>query len=329
LVSNPYPGPITWSGLKAATNAGTAKLYGAMHIWITSGPFANTYGTHNGLIGTSGITNTIPAEQGFYVQDSIPGPLLADNSIRVDNSNPTFYEDQILPNSIYLTLEKGGMKDQSMIAFYNGASMNFDSQLDAIKFLGYSSPNALIYSKGLNGVPYGLNFMADFNSSYVVPIGIEPKGQGNYTISLENLSSFDATTQVYLEDVITGVWQDMKANNSYTVNMGNNDCENRFFIHFTGNAITDITKVEKQEAAFNSIHCNGTTVFLNYYGSNQQTTPADLTVYDNLGRIIHSQALVLSKGIQQLDLPSDFAKGSYMVKLRIKDQVYTSRTLIK
>jgi hypothetical protein len=329
LIANPYPSPITWSGLKSITNSGSAKLFGAMHIWITSGPFANTYGTHNGLIGTNGITNTIPAEQGFFVQDSIPGPLLADNTIRIDNANPTFYDDLVLPNSMFITLEKDSLKDQSTLAFYNGATENFDSQFDAVKFLGYNSPNALIYTKGLNGFNYGLNFMPDFNSSYVVPIGIEPKGQGNYTLSLENLSSFDATTQVYLEDAFTGVWQDMKADNSYTVNMGNTDCNNRFFIHFTGNAITDITKVEQEEAAYSGIHCNGTSVFVNYYGSNQLATPADLTVYDNLGRIIQSQALVLSKGSQQFDLPSDFAKGSYIVKLRIKDQVYTSRTLIK
>ena len=329
LVANPYPSPITWSGLKSTTNAGAAKLFGAMHVWITSGPFANTYGTHNGLIGTNGITNTIPSEQGFFVQDSIAGPLLANNTIRVDQSNPTFYEDAILPNSMFINIEKDGLKDQSTLAFYSEASANFDSEFDALKFMGYDSPNALIYTKGLNGTNYSLNFMPDFNSAYVIPLGIEPKGQGNYTISIDNLNSFEQGTQVFLEDASTGIWQDMIASNSYTVNMGNSDANNRFFLHFSGNAITASKDIEQYEQLNNHMYCNGNTVYISYFGTINANNNATLHIYDNVGRVVLFKQVVLNKGLQQFEIPSDFAKGSYIVKFETKDKVFTNRTVIK
>ncbi len=329
LIANPYPSPISWSGLKSTTNAGAAKLFGAMHVWITAGPFANTYGTHNGLIGTNGITNTIPAEQGFFVQDSIAGPLLANNTIRVDQSNPTFYEDAILPNSMFISLEKDGMKDQTTLAFYNAASANFDSEFDAVKFMGYDSPNALIYTKGYNGTNYSLNFMPDFNSAFIIPLGIEPKGQGNYTISIDNLNSFEQGTQVFLEDASTGVWQDMIASNSFTVNMGNSDANNRFFLHFSGNAITASKDIEQNEQLNNHIYCNGNTIYISYFGKSNADSNATLHIYDNVGRVVLSKQVALNKGLQQIEIPSDFAKGSYIVKFETKDKVFTNRTVIK
>jgi hypothetical protein len=329
LVANPFPSPITWSGLKAATNAGTAKLYGAMHVWITSGPYANTYGTNNGISGTNNISNFISSEQGFFVQDSIPGPLLANNSNRVDTLNPAFYSDGILPNSMHITIEKDGRKDQATLAFYSSASEGFDSEFDAMKFMGYGSPNALIYTKGYNGFNYALNFMPDFNPAYIVPLGIEPKGQGVYNIIIEDLSSFDSSTPVYLEDTYTGVWQDMKSNNTYSINMGNNDVENRFFIHFTSNAITNLQSKETEQEANNKIYCNGKTVFLSYYGDAQRNELSQLMVFDHVGRLVSSQSLTLLKGVQQYEIPSDLAKGSYIIKLQTKDKVYTTRTILK
>jgi hypothetical protein len=121
----------------------------------------------------------------------------------------------------------------------------------------------------------------------------------------------------------------MIASNSYTLNMGNSDANNRFFLHFSGNAITASKDIEQNEQLNNHIYCNGNTIYISYFGKSNADSNATLHIYDNVGRVVLSKQVALSKGLQQIEIPSDFAKGSYIVKFETKDKVFTNRTVIK
>ena len=77
------------------------------------------------------------------------------------------------------------------------------------------------------------------------------------------------------------------------------------------------------------MYCNGNTVYISYFGTIHSNNNASLYIFDNVGRVVLSKQVVLNKGLQQIEIPSDFAKGSYIVKLETKDKVFTNHTVIK
>jgi len=327
IIANPYASPIQWSLLKALP--GQVALDGSMYMWITSGVYGGTYQSHNGIIGSGGgISNTIALGQGFYVHKSTVGsaPFIADNSIRTDNNTATFFDDPVLANSLDITLGFNGGMDATNLTFYPGATDGYDAAYDATKFLNYSSANALVYTKDNVGVNYGMNFMPELStlSNCVVPLDIEPRGAGTYTFTFGNVASFASTATVMLEDAVTGTWQNLVVNNTYSIALNNSNCNNRFFLHFANNAITDVETLQANEAAQSSIYVVGNKLYVANYGATTTTEKANIVVFNAIGEQIINKQVSLNKGIQQFELP-ELSNGTYIVKLQSDTKTLTNK----
>ena len=336
ILANPYPSPIRWSG--AGVNnlrnyPGQVALAGSMHMWVTTGQYSGTYQSHNGSVASGpSITNVIPAQQAFFVQKITAGnaPLIANNSIREDASNPIFFEEAVLPNSLNIQLGFDSLMDACNLTFYSGATDSFDNDFDAAKFLNYGAANALVYTNDGYNNKYGINFLPDFATAtnYVVPVNIEPKGQGNYTFTFDGVNTFAAPATVLLEDMATNTWQNLATNKSYTVNMGNTNCNNRFYLHFAPNGITDVATIQTAEASNSSIYTANGKLFIANYGASAASENAKLVIYNSLGQEVSNTQISITKGLQQMELPQ-LNNGSYIVKLQAATKTLTNKLVVR
>ncbi|MBK7149558.1 MAG: hypothetical protein IPH78_12265 [Bacteroidetes bacterium] len=73
-------------------------------------------------------------------------------------------------------------------------------------------------------------------------MGLIPGANGTFTFTVNGISSFDPTSYIYLEDKVTGTYQNLRDNNTYTFSMNNTENVNRFVLHFTPKA--EVTAVE-------------------------------------------------------------------------------------
>ena len=80
LIGNPYPSPISWNALQSLNN--TVLSASGYKAFVTTGGYAGSYGTWDGLVGTNGVTNTIASSQGIFVNALIPGNINTTNTIR-------------------------------------------------------------------------------------------------------------------------------------------------------------------------------------------------------------------------------------------------------
>lgn len=162
----------------------------------------------------------------------------------------------------------------------------------------------------INGFP-----VLGSNEIRVVPMGFKTDVAGTFTFDATNLSEFDATIPVSLEDLANGTIQDLRSNASYSFTSGIVNTANRFRLHF-GTMTTGITEANNGSVA---IYAYGNTVYVNIPASN-----GSIEMFDMLGKKVMN---VMSKsGINTLQ--ANVETGMYLVKVQIDGVVTTEKVMI-
>jgi PKD repeat protein len=137
--------------------------------------------------------------------------------------------DQILN----VQLSGNNYADKTTIYFAADPTDNWDDMYDAQKRQSNANQPTL-YTRIANYPDMvGINGLPNNNSSVVsVPMGMIVGTAGTYTFTFEDISTFDASTLIYLEDLKTGTIQNLRVNEVYTFTSTLSDDTERFVIHF-------------------------------------------------------------------------------------------------
>lgn len=225
LVANPYACPISWTKVLAASGGTASGLSNAIYVWNADIGGGTTTSYVNGVSSHStGITDIIPAGQGFYVQTSAGTNLVYNESVKTNantGSNPllrTASSSNPIGDVFHLKIQGSADWDETAFRVHPSATQFFDEEWDAHKifqspgYAGYPGPYTkytTISSKDGSGTDYSINSIPALLQQTVIPVLAKVSVSGSYTITasgLENMSSC-----VLLKDNLLNVTQDLKS----------------------------------------------------------------------------------------------------------------------
>jgi hypothetical protein len=313
LVGNPYPSTMDWN----ATSGWTKTNLDNAIYFRTNGNF----GSYIAGVGTNGGTQYIPPMQSFWVRvtaGETSGALSCNNDVRVHNSQNIYKSQQNHTLHLTATNQTNGLTDDTYIRFDADASDGFDSQFDAFKMFAAENTYPQIYTQ-IAADNISINSFSELTGQRTIPMGFKSSLSGQFTFTADMVSGFIADGfSVYLEDLLSGAFQDLSQNNTYTFASGVTTGVNRFVIHINP-ILTNTTDNEDspiQIFAFqNEIHLTAPEI-LN----------GQLVVYDMLGQVVVSKAV---SGSTSYMLQMGTESGVYLVKYCSKDANMVKKIVLK
>jgi hypothetical protein len=314
LISDPYPSAVDFD---LFYNANAGIIGTTYYIW---NPLNGTYAFYTTPTGGGGgITDKIMPGQGFFVTTLSSSPVTFSNNERVHATG------QIVKDAVpyLLTIEAAGntFKDYSLIHFMEGATYGYDQMLDADKWASIFPEATEISTISTDEQALCLNSNPSLGSGYVsVPMTFKCSAAGTYTLTVSGIESFDAGTEIYLEDTQTGAeWYDLVANPVYVFTATPSDNLNRYIVHFFG----PTTGINDPQASLIRIYSWKQDAYIVNRG---KETVKEYTVYDMMGRELHGGTLP-NTTVNKVTIGD--VSAYYIVKVTTKEgHVYTDKVYI-
>jgi hypothetical protein len=309
LVSNPYPSAIDIEVF------GPASTGIDNTVWFKSG---SNYPTYNWIsdIGSLGGQKNIPSMQAFWVRaTSNPGTITLDNSSRL-HDDQAFYKNELTNNIFRIEISRDTYIDEAVVAFFAAASDTYDAY-DSEKMFSTDQNNPQTYTLTSDSTIVVINGLAEISSGEVrtVSLGFVSYVTDTFSFHATNLSGFDASIPVFLEDIYTSTTQDLRINDTYNFTSGPVNDADRFRLHF-GSITTDIGN---EISTANNIYSNGKNI---YVCTADETN--SIEIYDMIGNLIISKKS--EKGLNVVE--TNLCDGIYIVKLFNRNSIEIKKVLI-
>ncbi|MCP4178353.1 MAG: T9SS type A sorting domain-containing protein [bacterium] len=306
LIGNPYACALdgdmtTWA--KANVNNVVYVMDGA----------TGTFKTWDGSTGS--LTNGhIPAMQGFWVSSITSGALLTIPASAKTHSSNNLSKTTTLENHLILNVESPNTtKDATFIYFKDGCSNGVDRN-DGLLMRSWNSLNTQIYSS-INGGAYVINTLDTYEAPITVNVGFEPKVDGSFTITAEDIQSFNSASSIILHDLIANTTQDLRTNPTYTFTATTTDMVNRFKVEFA--LAVGINNVD---AATKNIFSFGNKIYINKITDKIKS----ISVYNMLGQRVEN---IQQPSSNEFTLNQE--SGYYTVRVVTDATVYSQKVYIK
>jgi len=310
FTGNPYVSAVDW---EASGWIKTNLLTNSYAVWDGSVLPNGTYATYSAGGGsTNGGTRYIPAAQGFYVQASAPGTLGVTNAVRTHSTQNFWKDEETMQNRLSLTISNGNISDETVIYFNEAATSELDYSYDARKMMAVASPQAYTM---LGNDNMAINTFNNPAETPKVTLGVNAPEAGEYTLTASNIESFDASTPIYLEDILTGQKINLREMAAYTFSSEEGTSE-RFAVHFAEyQGIGDNTAAE-----VNSIYSSDRNIYVDF-----NATRGEIAIYNILGQeICHA---VASNGLNKISVPN--GNTVYIVKVISDNNTVTKKVFVK
>lgn len=222
LVANPYAAPIDWVSV-ATANSGS--INGTAYMYQTSGGLAGTYNAVNQISGGGEIGTS----QSFFVETTGNNVNITfDNSMKRNGTNNTLRTTPVYQNKLVANVSGNGFADRAIVAFGSNFTTGFDAQFDARKLMSKVGQPSLYVN---NGAKLAINAEPSIEQTQMIPLHMAPGADGTFLLEFD-LSEFDPTAMIYLEDLKYGSMQNLWLNNSYSFAANATDNADRFVLHF-------------------------------------------------------------------------------------------------
>jgi hypothetical protein len=305
FTGNPYPSAVDWT---AAGWTKTNLSTNAYSVW--NGTSYGTYTTGSG--GTNGATQFIPAAQGFFVQTTAAGSLGLTNAVRTHATLDFWKSEELMANRLSLTISNGQVIDETVIYFNENASTDIDYAYDASKLIASAAPQAYTM---LGERKMAINTFNNPGETPAVNMGISAPEAGEYTISASNLESFDASTPIFLEDLLSGQYINLRETSSYSFS-SEAGMSARFVVHFTNTqGIGD-----QGTSEVNGIYSVDRNVYVNFNGKR-----GEISLYNLLGQEVSRTSA--TNGLNVIAAPQ--GNAVYIVKVISDNVSVTKKVFVK
>lgn len=319
LIGNPYPSPIDWDVIYAASSNLSASVY--VYNNSISGIGYYNSGDQVGMDGP-----IIPAMQSFFVQTIDLAANDADRYISIDynsrsTSSQAFYRKVNFPK-VRIKLESGEYFDETLIRFIDEASDFFDPEYDAIKF-EVSEPAPYLCSR-IGQKDYAINSVSELLYGIKeIPLVTKISKNGNYTFTVSDFENIDPSFAIYLEDLKTGKVYNVRNNPVISFSALSTDPEERFILSFRPETITSSNPVHSaSDVRF--INAGAKRIGLEF--ADLQSSQVEVMVCDMMGREVYNNpALEINSYTGQINLSKG---GMYIVKVQYDNHLVTETVLV-
>jgi len=312
LIGNPFTSAVdvdllTYSGVDPT-----------IYYYIGNG---GNYATYNRTTyaTTNGGQDKVPAIQGFWVRTNAASPSVTfTNASRVHSTQP-FYKELITKTS-YLSLfaDANGFSDETVIAFYNGATGNFESDFDAVKMAGFYNDVPSFYSMGTDNSNLAVNGISEpeLNQSISIPLSFVLGINANSVIRAEGMNTFGNDISFRLEDLVAQQIIDLRANSSYSFNYLQGGNQNRFVLHISKSA----NGIEENASDVDTYFWNN-SLYIN------NAPNAEVVICNLLGQELMKRNISNTTS-EKINL-SGYTTGYYIVKIFDGNQISTKKVYIQ
>ena len=285
LLGNPYASPISGNSF-LGQNPSINTLYFWTHTATASGGTypSNNYASYTTLGGTAAAAGgsipngTINTGQGFYINKSTAGNALFKNNQRVNaTTSLQFFRITEEPEThrFWLNLNDDTTNyNQILIGYTENASHGIDPQIDgevldkgkSYLFNLIDNEEYVIQGRGL-----------PFSDEDIVPLGIEIKSSGNYSIAFENADGLFSNQEIYLKDNQTNTIHNIKEN-QYSFYSDSRNTTNRFEIVYKNSILGN------EDFELNQLQVYSSNEIITVDSKNE--TIKEIIVFDIVGRML-------------------------------------------
>ncbi len=317
LLGNPFPSAFKWNEVLNKSNLATGYYY----VWNENkdgGPGYEAFLDDSHCTG--GVNGNIPAMQGFFVKVGVSGSTITVlNSARIHDGNYWLKNAKdSSPNKLKLTFSNSLNFDDTYVMFESKGSIGID-WYDAEKIFSMDDKIPQIYTLVDNDQKTLFNEMPYINGPATIPIGILAPENGNYSIKVSGIESFNPLSGLTLEDLKMNTSQDMVLNPVYRFTASGNEDAKRFLLHFAG----PISIADQKEIAPIKIYSVSKTVYISCASGMHN---GQVNVTNCLGQQILTKNLD-NQLLNQVQL--NVVEGYYIVKLQTDVTVKTAKVYIK
>lgn len=207
-----------------------------------------------------------------------------------------FFEDVFLERIWLSVTNSNGIYNETLIAFKPDATLGVDTSYDAEKLIG--SEILSLYSK-IGNDNYAIQAVPSILFDIDVPLGINANVSGPLTLALEEEVNFSQGAQLIIEDTKTGLFYNLRNEQSFTFQFDYLLDTLRFIAHFKPaplfSALTGTCLLNDGSIAVNNL----------------STTPWNVTVFD-----IDSNILINNIEVDSFIQWSQFPAGFYLISFR-------------
>ena len=207
-----------------------------------------------------------------------------------------FFDDIFLERVWLSITNSNGIYNETLIAFKPDATLDVDTAYDAEKLIG--SEILSLYTKIGNG-NYAIQALPSLTFDMNVTVGINSNMSGPLTFALQEELNFSPGAQLIIEDSKTGIFHNLRNEQSFTFDFDYQMDTLRFIAHF------------KPAPDFSAL--TGTCL-LNDGGItiiNPSDTPWNVTIFD-----VDSNILVNSTQVDSILQLNQFVAGFYFISFR-------------
>lgn len=283
FAGNPYPSSLDWN---ADDGSGWTRAAGNVYntLWIWNPGFGN-YGVYikDAVMGTNDVDNIIPPHQGFFVYCSQPnGYISVNDSARIHGSKDIYKSgDQSYP---LLKLKAAGNygSDETIISIQPDASVNFESQTDALKIKGYETAPQF-YTLSKDNRELSINSFPESEDYRVIPLCFGAGMPGEYLMTVCTFIGFDPSDNIVLEDVKENVITKIEDENmAYSFASDPDDQPGRFLLHM--NKQMDIPESQSGLTGVN-VYSFGHSIYI----KSEKELSGTIKIHDLTGREIKAE----------------------------------------
>jgi len=293
LVANPYPSPIDWD---LVFNNNNVFFQAPIYAWSADiGPTSYVSGVSDG-----GITNLIPAGQGFYVEyNQLGGTNFSldfneSDKLTFSGNFPLVKPGAAATNSVgqtfRLKLQGSADKSETVFRVHGSATPYFDKALDAHKmfvspgYVGYPnfySQYTSLSSKDAAGEDYSIQSLPPLTQGVTIPLVARVSTSGTYTLSAYDFKDFASCVAVV--DKVDNSYHDLRLSN-YVFSISDTTFASRFDLVLCRDESVNPTGISEAQAGSNSIFINQDQQGAYVKTAFAQNTKATISVYNVIGQ---------------------------------------------
>ena len=333
LVGNPYPSPVDWNSVDLV------GIDNAIHFFTarTDNRYTGTYTSFVNGVSTDGRSSSIiPSMQGFFVRVSDPEngsypstvSLTFTNSMRTGNQVKQHYykaQDKVTVPQIRLTAAFKGEKDSdaTVIYFKNGATREFEKDLDAQKILNTAVNIPNFYNLTSKNERLAINAISSLSSkSMEIPLGFSAEKSGEMILTLSETLNIFPSLHIYLRDNKRKVLQDLDEDSVYSFSAAKGENNSRFMILLSAEKLSPTEMMHANEDF--TVHSEHEEIIVRL---NLPNNDKGKVIMSNMsGQVLQSKA---GLGKEELRFTGITAPGVYLVSLEIDNKRITKKLLHK
>ncbi|MBS2098129.1 hypothetical protein [Carboxylicivirga linearis] len=204
-----------------------------------------TFNTLNGIFTPETFDGIVAPMQSFWVKRSNAGDVYMKQANRIHDPSKSPLKSKASTSSnnlLRITLDNGIATDEAVVALRSFGSFSY-SKNDSEQRMESNNKVPYIYSMKDNNMAV-INVLPETVEGNTVELGFTLPEIGDNSLKVSGLDNFDSNIAVYLEDMLTGDFIDLRSQNRYNFTTAEVNNNSRFVLHFKANQATNVENIK-------------------------------------------------------------------------------------